>query len=353
MKKGIAPYGLVLTLVVAVGILIVIEQYFTYSTAHENARQMNRAADLAARWFNLIGELKESRGIPLNNALNAKYRALIGDDYTDMTTTLGSLEAKETSANPDFAALMVRLMTEAGIDSTGTVGVTLSGSFPALGIATLAAIQTIGARAVVISSLGASTYGANQPGATWIDMEKWLIDNGGLKYTSSLVTYGADNDNAGGILEEGAAIMRDAARRNNYELWIPSTWKESMNRKMSMLLDSHIALLVNIGGNQTCLGTCAHSSAIPEGFHADYSGCGDVDRGLIARLAERNIPFIHLLNIKDLACRYGLPLAPGNSLAVPTGLYTTGKISKVAVVAGLVIIIQILALSNRLSLCRN
>lgn len=37
---------------------------------------------------------------------------MIGDEYTPITTSLGSEEAKRTTANPDMAALLVQMLTE-------------------------------------------------------------------------------------------------------------------------------------------------------------------------------------------------------------------------------------------------
>lgn len=47
---------------------------------------------------------------------------MIGEEYTDITTTLGSIEAKRTAADPDMAALLVRMFSEAGLRSGDRVG---------------------------------------------------------------------------------------------------------------------------------------------------------------------------------------------------------------------------------------
>lgn len=54
---------------------------------------------------------------------------MIGDEYTPITTSLGSEEAKRTTANPDMAALLVQMLTEAGVKSGDTIGAGLFG-FP-------------------------------------------------------------------------------------------------------------------------------------------------------------------------------------------------------------------------------
>ena len=60
---------------------------------------------------------------------------LIGAEYTEITTTLGPLEVKRSTTNPDFAALMIELFSEADLEAGDLIAVGASGSFPALAIA--------------------------------------------------------------------------------------------------------------------------------------------------------------------------------------------------------------------------
>jgi len=272
---------------------------------------MRQAEDLAARWFTLVADGKIRDRIPADVSPAIPHAGMLGAGWSEITTTLGSLEAKRTAANPRFAALMVRLLHDAGVDSTKTVGVTLSGSFPSLGVCTLAALQTIGARAVVVSSLGSSSYGANQPGATWLDMEEWLLREGGLRYRSMLLTPGAEGDSGAGMSEEGIPLLKQTATRYGRTLVFPSGFAEAIHLKMELFSRNGITLLVNVGGSQTSLGTCRHAATIPNGFQRTLSPCSDTGRGIIERLAGRGVPFIHLLHVNNLAARYGLPLTPG------------------------------------------
>lgn len=271
---------------------------------------MLRAEALAARWFSIIEKQKDSEGVVQEVPRSVPYAGMIGVEWSPFTTTLGSLEAKRTAANPRFAALLVRWFHDAGIDSNCTVGIALSGSFPSLGVAALAAVQTIGARAVVISSLGASSYGANQAGATWIDIESWLEREGGLRYRSVLVTPGAEGDSGGGLSEEGIAILREAAMRNGVKLSTFPSLEQAINAREELLLSAHIDLFVNIGGNQASLGTCRHAGSLPTGLVQRRMACADPGHGLIERCAARGLPVVHLLNIRSLASQYGLPLVP-------------------------------------------
>jgi poly-gamma-glutamate system protein len=270
------------------------------------------AEKLARRWFMIIEKVKNEKRISYQEWHHIKYGALLGKDFSYMTTTLGSLEAKQTALNPKFAGLIYCWLKKLKIDSTKTVGLTISGSFPSLAISSLAAIQTIGAKAVLISSIGSSTYGANDPQATWIDIEEWLKSKGGLLSSSSIVTIGGENDSGGGMLEEGIAIIKSAAKRNSVVLYIPSSLEESISMKTNFLLRNKISLLLNIGGNQAAVGCCRHSSILPNGIWENYQVCNDSKRGIISRIYEKGIPIIHLLNIRDLAAKNGLTIGQTN-----------------------------------------
>jgi poly-gamma-glutamate system protein len=233
-------------------------------------------------------------------------------------------------------------MLESGVDSSSTVGVILSGSFPSLGIATLAALQTIGAEAIVISSLGASSFGANQPEATWIDLESMLRQDVGLQYRSTIVTLGAENDKGEGIQAEGVALMEQAANRCGIALMRPSSLDESIRLKSELLLNAQIDLLVNIGGNEAAIGKCSDAAIIPNGLQPQWAGCLHSERGIIARIAEHHVPFIHLLNIKGLAARYGMPIGPGPSIPESTDLYVERTANPVGPVLGLLAVFGLL-----------
>jgi poly-gamma-glutamate system protein len=289
---------------------------------------MNESVILTKKWFSVIEQFKKGKGIISDAISNIPYKYMIGNEWSEITTTLGSLEAKETSANPDFSALIIRLLHESKIKQGDKVGVVLSGSFPSLAISVLAALQTMGIEAVVMSSIGASTYGANQPEATWADMESALIKSGGLRYRSKLVSIGAGDDSGTGLSDEGLIKIKNAAERNRIDLYIPGSLKESIEKRVNIFSEEKISIIINIGGNQTSLGNCPHSTLIPNGLHTNINRCSDENRGLIARMNELGVPYINLLDIKDLASQYGMAVSPGSSYAVSTNLYNKTSTNK-------------------------
>lgn len=339
-RKNIKSFFLVGIFVISIIVLFIVQKFYITQEDYSGSTLMKQSVELTKHWFEIVGEEKLVRGIESDASSIVKYKALLGNDYTYMTTTLGSLDAKELSTNPEFAALITKMLLEQGIDSTSNVGLVLSGSFPALAISTLAALQTLHADVVMLSSLGASSYGANQPEATWIDIENWLREKGGLLCISNIVSIGGEDDNGGGLTEIGIEEIITAAQRNNIDLYIPSSLEESINYKTEYLNARNVSCLINIGGNQASLGSCVHAVEIPNGVHDGYKICDDDNRGIVSRLAERGIPFIHLLNIKDLAVKNGIPLEPGIEYGNSEIIYKTRSISKVPVFIFLIIILM-------------
>jgi poly-gamma-glutamate system protein len=339
-------------LLIAFGVLLIgtvlSESFFRKPQTLEFAGSMKQSVELTKKWFSLIGQLKKEKGIKSDANSNVPYNYMIGDEWSEITTSLGSLESKETSTNPDFSALIIRLLHEAGISKGDKAGVILSGSFPSLAVSVLAALQTMEIDALVMSSLGASTYGANQPDATWIDMEKALHKQGGLSYKSALVTIGAGEDSGIGISTEGLSIIKNAALRNDIELYVPGSLKESIDKRVELLKEKGISILINIGGNETAIGNCSHTLGIPNGLHLKLNSCTDETRGIIVRMNELGVPFINMLNIKDLAGQYGIAVSPGIEYASSTNLYAKVKTNKpVIAVISLICLIPVWFLRKR------
>ena len=112
--------------------------------------------------------------IKIDKSLDKNETGLIGLEWSGITTTLGDIEAKRTSTNPDFAALLVKLFKEIGLKKGDIVAANFSSSFPALNLAFISAADTLGLKAIIITSIGSSTYGGNIEDFTYLDMENYL-----------------------------------------------------------------------------------------------------------------------------------------------------------------------------------
>ena len=125
--------------------------------------EMLEASRLMARATRAVGECRDAKGIRLDPEADPNGTGLIGLERSPITTSLGSLEAKRTAANPNFAGLVAALLRAAGVRAGDAVAVGASSSFPAFIIAALSAAEAMDVEPIVISSLGSSEWGANIP----------------------------------------------------------------------------------------------------------------------------------------------------------------------------------------------
>jgi len=270
----------------------------------ENALVLRSASERAERMMLVVRDLKTKAGLATKD-LRAP-EAMLGEEWSPFTTTLGSREAKELAANPHYAAVVLQMMIDAETRPGDTVAVNISGSFPSLAISTLAALEEYGAEYLLVSSIGASSFGANQPMATWADMEERLYRGGMIRHRSRFLTFGGDDDNGGGIDDEGKKMIRQAAMRNGMIVEVPGSLDDAIALRETLFVNAGARLLINIGGNHAALGNCGHAERFPNGLQLAYAACADEQRGLLQRMAGRGLPVVHLLNIRDLSARYRL-----------------------------------------------
>ncbi|WP_316862200.1 poly-gamma-glutamate system protein [uncultured Cohaesibacter sp.] len=278
---------------------------------NETERQ---ASQLMFQGLTILHAMRLENGEPINPEFDPAGTGLIGVEYSDITTSLGDLQAKQTSLNPSFAGLVVKWLEEAGVKSGDKIAVTLSGSFPALNMAVLCASEAMGLKPMIISSVGSSIYGANIYGFTWLDMEKRLNDEGLLHIRSTYASLGGIMDTHGGLFETGITEGEDAIKRNNVSYLHEGTFKmveHDVERRMRLYFEEERpTAFVNVGGNVAAIGWINETHLLGNGLLRWFPPCDNPKRGLLFRMHEENVPVIHLLNVTRLAAANYLPVAP-------------------------------------------
>ena len=233
---------------------------------------------------------------------------LIGEEYTPITTTLGAKEAKNLSLHPDFAAVAVDMLQAAGVQAGDKVAVNMSSSFPALNIAVLSAVKSIDATPILISSVGASTWGANRPEFTWLDMESKLNEAGLWPWRSSAVGIGGGNDQGQGLTPEGLALIQAAIERSGVTPLGGGTLEEAVNQRVALYKELNQGqlpkVLINVGGSHAFLGEQGHKMALRQGLTQGYHPYIADTGGLAAKFIMENRGVIHFININRLAAHY-------------------------------------------------
>lgn len=278
--------------------------------------QADAARETMRRAETIIRQAKRDEGVASDPQVGVDESGLVGEELTPLVTTLGSLEAKRTAVNPLWAAVLVRQLAQAGIVPGDLVAAGFSGSFPGLNLATVAAVHALGADLAAVSSVTASTWGANQPGFTWPEMEVRLVKAGAVPRASIAVTAGGDGDVASELEPEARAAalaIRDAcARQLGVPALAPTSARDAIERRMAAYSRAsngrRVALYVNVGGTAASLGDSLAVLRLRSGFVPPRPFDRSEGRGVMARFAERGVPVLTLLNIRDLAARWGVPL---------------------------------------------
>jgi poly-gamma-glutamate system protein len=338
---------LAVTFAVAVAAWLAVQEYGQSRVPHNLQDKMLAAARLTEEAFAVVDSVKRAGGHAFPGDSQLPWRALLGEDYTAMTTTLGSRAAKEVSTNPAWASVMVRLLSSAGVVEGDTVAVLVSASFPALAVATLAAVHELGATPLVMSSLGASSYGANVRGGTWLDWESWIRSAGIMDVRSVLVTPGGEQDAACGLTEAGRVWLREAARRNGEDLMRYASLTGAIEARMELLASQRIHAIVNIGGGHASMGACPHAASLPVGLWKDAPRCSCPDRGVLTRSAQAGLQVIHLLQVRQLAAMYGLDFEPGSRYTEAGNITMVSRVSPMWILAALSAIIVSMVLTGK------
>jgi poly-gamma-glutamate system protein len=272
---------------------------------------------------------------------------MIGEEYTLITTDRGVIRSKLTATNPNFAAVFVDMLGGAGLMPDDVIAVALTGSFPSLNIALLAAAETMNLRPIVITSVGASTWGANDPEFTWLDMESLLLEKGFIRTKTTAASVGGGEDRGRGLSRRGRDLIEAAIHRNEVELIDEPTLEASIQRRMEVYDreagDQRIKAVANLGGGVASLGASINGRLIKSGLTMSLARRNFPLKGSLLLLAERGIPVIHILQVSSLARQYGLPSPPGPNPEIGFGpVYFTVRLN--VAVAGLVLFVLALAL---------
>ena len=288
----------------------------------------NSKLDVKQKWYNekleaakhaksaqqCIKDYRLERGVFVDEVNDPNETALIGQDLTPITTDRGDIDAKLASTNPNFAAVVVELLKQAGVKEKDHVAVAMTGSFPAINIAVLSALETLKATPIVITSVGASNWGANDPMCTWLDMER-VLDEKNIFHTRSIAaSIGGGGDVGRGLSPEGRYMIVQAIKRNKVSMIDDEHIEQSIERRLK-LYEEHskgrpIKAYINIGGGIASLGTVVNGEIIPSGLSKELPVKNYPVRGVIIEMARRGIPVIHLYNIRQMLSDYGLPANP-------------------------------------------
>ena len=277
-----------------------------------------KAANLMKQCLQSLKKSRLENSIFIDIENDPNETGIVGVPYSLITTDEGDLDAKLTTLDPNFSAVIVDLLFTAGLEKNDTIAVMLTGSMPGANIALLSACQVMGIHPIIISSIGASQWGANQVDFTWLDMEDILIKNKLINSRSVASSIGGRNDMGRLLSPLGRDLIIENIKNYDLPLIRENRLADNIKKRTDIYNEYHpidkYDGVVNIGGGVASLGTSFNYRLIPPGI-VNRSDIVDIDNssgieGAFSYFLKRNITGLHILNIKSIIENYNLPFAP-------------------------------------------
>ena len=278
-----------------------------------------KAANLMKESMVELKNVRMEAGVFIDDENDPNETGLVGSPFSLITTDEGDLDAKLTTLDPNFSAGMVELMLRMNLQKGDTVAILLTGSMPGANIAVLTAANAMGLIPMVITSVGASQWGANHADFTWLDMESILFNKGLINSRSVAASVGGRNDMGRLLSPAGREIIISNIENYNIPLIRKNRLAENIDERMKLFESfnkiTNYSAMINVGGGVASLGTSFNSKLLPAGIINRYDVVnisirdGGIE-GVLAKFAKKNVPVLHVLNIKSLTEQLGMPFAP-------------------------------------------
>lgn len=312
--QAVSIKALVLVAIFAVAGAVVVEKVKTKNKQAFFEEKM-QASQLALASMESLRAARVLAGYDIDPTVDPAKSGLIGLPMSSVTSVSGVLEAKQTTINPNFAAVIIDFLKRADVKDGDTVAVGCSGSFPALNVCVYAALETLKIKPIIISSASASQWGANIPELLWIDMERILHEEGKFGFRSIAASMGGFEDSGMGLTVAGKADIQRAIDRNGFTMLDPAKEFTAKVDERYEIFKSNakgapIKAYINIGGGAISNGRKVGKNLFDPGLNKRAPlGVGKVD-GLMSRFITEGVPVIHLVEINKLAGKYEIPLSP-------------------------------------------
>ncbi|CUA83892.1 poly-gamma-glutamate system protein [Pseudidiomarina woesei] len=322
-SSGVPLWGQVFLIALALLALVLAENLRQRDpVVDKNYATMVNAAKIMREGMDVLKPLRAARA-PINPEFDPQRSGLIGLENSVVTTNQGGRESKQTTVNPNWAAVAVKLLAEAGVEEGDLVAVTVSGSFPAMNLAVYAALEAMGADAIIIASASSSQWGANVPGFTWLDMERELRAAGVISMKPIYASLGGIEDRGIGISDEGIDSLRASIDRAGITMIEPANYQEAVADRIAIFreysADRSYKAFVNVGGGATIVGPPGIDDMFKSGLQKDAPARAFAVDTVMGYFLQEDIPGVHFIGIKNLATRYGLPIAPIEPVPVGNG----------------------------------
>ncbi|TWU26152.1 hypothetical protein Pla52o_00040 [Novipirellula galeiformis] len=298
-------------------------EYFRVDAPQEDLALKMQAAELSNEMMEAIRNEKLHLGLRISSDVDPAATGMIGELMTPVTTLSGRLGAKQTSTNPNLAAVVVEMLLKAGVGQGDLVAVGYSGSFPGMNVNVLAALKTIGARPVILTSVGSSQWGANSPRFLWIDMETMLFEEHFIPFRSVASSIGGYEDLGIGLGDEARKMVRESIAKNKLDRLEAEDFASAIDERMNIYRkqagSQAYKAYINVGGGAVSVGKTIGKRAYKPGLNRSASRATLQIDSIMTRFMRSDVPVIHLVEMDQIATLYGMPLKPQQQPAVGEG----------------------------------
>ena len=331
-RKEENKYFLLLYYILAIFITVAV--IITLSTAsYSSHRHYDMQIEASNKTLNVMNVLKDreieaSKDYDYGNGFyesfdDKKYydaqnlnTGMIGAEYTAITTTIGNLDSKKTSLNPNFAAVYIKMFNQLSLKEGDEIVINSSGSFPMLGISCIIAAEEYGLKPFIMASVGASSYGATNPAFTIFDMLEYLYEQKIINTRIGIVSLGGNNDIGDTFGKyndyKDKNTIIDRINKSGVTFIYESKFNENIEKRLTVISKNtkNVKLFVNIGGNSVGLGikenTYYKENGILYAKKYKKSSLSLSNKGLLERYLSNGVDAIQMLNLKQIASDYGL-----------------------------------------------
>ena len=310
-----------------------------------------RTSQKTAEAYAAIKNARLERNISIDRVNDPAESGLIGVVSSSITTNIGDLESKRTSVNPNWGAVIINYLKQAGVRPGDRVAISMTGSFPALNIATLIAVQEYGANPFWIVAGSSSAWGANIPEFSWLTMEKLLYDRKFLERRAIAASLGGNNDNGAGMSPEGRDSLRASIVRSGIPILevtpLDSSIKTGLDLFKKATKHKKPALFISLGGGAASLGTSEVASILKTGLNSPKKLLDIEDQpvhGYISCLLKEGIPVLNITDILPLAKSSKQPIGPVITPTPGSGnLFSAPRYNMVITIILLIVFVGIVA----------
>ncbi len=271
------------------------------------------ASEIMESALKVLKKEVKDRDFTIFRDIDPNLTGLIFKEDSPIRSSSGDLEAKQTVLKPNFAAIVVDLFHQSGMEKGDTIAVGMTGSMPGANIAVYSACKAMGIHPIPITSVSASMWGATDPTFTWLDMESTLNKHEVFEYKSVAASLGGRGDclrkigKSGG--KEGRKLIIKATIRNNIPLIDYTIPIENKNVSKSIierlnLFNQHATnfkTYVNVGGGVSSIGVGGKDKISKSGFITSESLLNMKPRNSVVReFANDGVPIVNILHIPQL-----------------------------------------------------